>query len=142
MSHLNIANLETMVAAAALHPEAGRRFVYAETGRYKPWMPATIKAAERRGYLVEQACDGVFHVYPKDVEIGQLARALIEHQCRRAVDARTRNATADAASAFEQIGWALDRLRMGDLRRQLGDALCMNAAPCVKVDHILALLTA
>ena len=41
-------------------------YLYVETGPYKPWEVATVKAAIRRGYHVESHCHGtVFYVYPK-----------------------------------------------------------------------------
>lgn len=45
---------------------SGQEYVYAETGRYKPFHPATIKAARDRGYKVEKVHqNGVYYIYPK-----------------------------------------------------------------------------
>lgn len=64
MSHLTISDLETQFEKGWTATDAdGERYVYAETGRYKPFMPATLKAAERRGYRVVRKGSGVFYVY-------------------------------------------------------------------------------
>lgn len=64
MSHLTIADLAKQFDNGWTATDAnGERYVYAETGRYKPFMPATLKAAERRGYRVIRKGTGVFYVY-------------------------------------------------------------------------------
>lgn len=64
---LTINHLEAHLAEIAANPQAGNGYGYAyvETGRYKPYNPATVSAAKRRGYRVERKGDGVFYVYPK-----------------------------------------------------------------------------
>lgn len=40
-------------------------YLYVETGRYKPWSEATVRAIARRGYKVDWKMSGVYYVYPK-----------------------------------------------------------------------------
>ncbi len=64
---LTIQHLETFLNE--IQQNAGNPGVpshaYVEVGRYKPYHPSIVKAAERRGYRVEKAGGGVFYVYPK-----------------------------------------------------------------------------
>jgi hypothetical protein len=63
MAHLTIEHLEKAVADCTKPNCAG--YVYAETGRYKPYTESTIRAAIRRGYRAEKKCQGVYYIYPK-----------------------------------------------------------------------------
>lgn len=139
MSHLTIANLEAMLAVNAKAADPARRYVYVETGRYKSFMPVTVKAAERRGHTVDMRCGGVFYVYPKGVEattaktldmIKALARTCIDHG----------KPTERFQEDYDLMSHYIATATFGELRRKLGDALCMSAAPCVKVEKILALV--
>lgn len=56
-----LANLAKMRAAN----ECPNEYLYIETGRYKPYAEATVRAAKARGYRVEKRCQGVYHIYPK-----------------------------------------------------------------------------
>lgn len=74
MAHFTIKDLETCLNLAACSPDIftkdadGSAFCYVEVGRYKPYMMATVKAAEKRGYRVVQKIRGsVYYVYPKGV---------------------------------------------------------------------------
>jgi hypothetical protein len=62
MAHRTIGQLEHDLA----NLPNGQEYVYAEVGRYKPFMKATIDAAMRRGYRVEcKVRSSVYFVYPK-----------------------------------------------------------------------------
>ncbi len=66
MPHINITTLEAQLAkigAGAYGPTV--TYAYCETGRYKPYAEATMRAAKTRGYRVEKRCQGVYHIYPK-----------------------------------------------------------------------------
>ena len=68
MAHLTIKHLEEHLARLAQieNPDAWSQYAYVETGMYKPYMYATVKAAEKRGYKVECKIRGsVYYVYPK-----------------------------------------------------------------------------
>lgn len=64
---LTIKHLETVLGQ--IEQNAGKPgypdHAYVEVGRYKPYHPSIVKAAERRGYRVEKAGGGIFYVYPK-----------------------------------------------------------------------------
>ena len=62
---LGMADLESALERAASRPAAVDRYVYVETGTYKPWGIAVIAAAKRRGYGVTKHGRGVYYVYPK-----------------------------------------------------------------------------
>lgn len=64
MAHLNINDLERFLNNL---PE-GQEYVYVEIGRYKPFMPATVNAAVKRGHrAVKKTYDGsVYFIYPKN----------------------------------------------------------------------------
>lgn len=100
MTHLTITDLETALTHAATHPgwlctdHNGRGYVRVETGRYKSYMDATVRAAERRGYEVNRLCSGVFAVYPKAVPAPTAAKS-------DAFDA-VEFAKRSAAEAFDQ----------------------------------------
>jgi hypothetical protein len=64
-TQLGIAALEAALLRAAAKPKAIDRYVYVETGRYKPWGIAVIAAAKRRGYGVTKHGRGVYYVYPR-----------------------------------------------------------------------------
>jgi hypothetical protein len=65
MPQLTIANLEDTLAkiTAGTHFAA---YAYVETGRYKPYADATVRAAIRRGHHVHRAATSVFYVFPKE----------------------------------------------------------------------------
>lgn len=56
MAHLTIADIEASLSSLP----ADRDYIRVETGRYKPFMPASVEAARRRGLDVKKTCDGVF----------------------------------------------------------------------------------
>lgn len=64
---LTIKNLELLLQGITLSTDGngGDGYAHIETGRYKPWAEATVAAAKRRGYRVEQPCRGVYYIYPK-----------------------------------------------------------------------------
>lgn len=70
MAHLTIADLEKQVEMVIALADPDRPYVYAETGRYKPYMPATIEAAKRKGYVVQKKGQAAFYVYPKPAQVG------------------------------------------------------------------------
>lgn len=61
-----IRDLEADLRRLVKHPEhyAPMGCLYVETGRYKPYGPATLLAAKRRGHIVTPCGGGVFHVAP------------------------------------------------------------------------------
>jgi hypothetical protein len=68
MSHLTLTDLEKQLARITLLADPTIQYAYVETGRYKPFMPATVAAAKRKGYRVERAggSGSAFYVFPKD----------------------------------------------------------------------------
>ncbi|WP_137917212.1 hypothetical protein [Hydrogenophaga sp. 2FB] len=56
MAHLTITHIEELLA----NLPADRDHIRVETGRYKPFMPASVEAARRRGMKVESPCGGVY----------------------------------------------------------------------------------
>ena len=67
MSHLTFTDLEKQLDRIASLADQNIQYAYVETGRYKPYMPATVAAAKRKGYRVERAGQSAFYIFPKTV---------------------------------------------------------------------------
>jgi len=133
---MNIATMEAMLAAMP----AESPYLYVETGRYKPWSEATVRAARRRGYLCDRRFTGLWHVYPKSAETTcNVFREL--HECAtRMVDQGTRLPTRDCDEHYRRICALTAKATTGKLRTALGDILASQGVPCVKSERILAAL--
>lgn len=73
---LTIAHLEQELARVAAGKSSnGYGYAYVETGRYKPYMPATLRAATKRGHRIERKGAAVFYVYPSEAMMSGCAQA-------------------------------------------------------------------
>lgn len=89
MAHLTIINLEADLAKIAAGT-VSNTYAYVETGKYKPFTEATVRAAAARGHHVHRAAIGVYYVFPKSagflfndgkhsVKVGQHSVTIAKH---------------------------------------------------------------
>lgn len=60
--HLTVPDAIRMLAIALRN---GEDSLYMETGAFKPFMPPTLRALERRGFRVDRIGEGVYRLYPQ-----------------------------------------------------------------------------
>jgi len=131
---MNIATMESWLASLP----AGQPSLYVETGRYKPWSEATVRAAQRRGYLCDRRGTGLWLVYPKSAEATCSVLRELRECASRMVDPGTRCPTHQCDEHYRRISILTAKATTGKLRTALGDTLAGQGAPCVKSERILA----